>query len=64
MYPQLMFRAKLRKIIKKNHLKINIFYDREILLYITWACLRNDYLFETHSFDKMYPQTELHENKS
>ena len=23
------------------HLKISIFYSREILLYITWACLHN-----------------------
>ena len=41
MYPQLMFLAK-KKNIKKFHLKINIFYSGEILLYIAWVCLHND----------------------
>ena len=28
------------------HLKINIFFSREILLYIAWACLRNDIMYQ------------------
>ena len=41
MYPQSMFRAKIRKIstfLSENY----YFYSREKLQYITRACLRND----------------------
>ena len=36
------FRTKKEKNITFFHLEINIFYSREILLYIAWACLRNE----------------------
>ena len=39
MYPQSTFRAKIRKIFKKNLSEYDHFYSREILLYIAWACL-------------------------
>ena len=41
MYPQSMFRAKIRKMFKKKSSENEHFYSREILLYIVWACLRN-----------------------
>ena len=39
--PKIYVLSKNKKNIKKFHLKINIFFNREILLYIAWACFRN-----------------------
>ena len=35
---------KIKENIQKIHLKINIKYNHEILLYIAWAGLRNEML--------------------
>ena len=40
-YPQSMFTAKIRKILKKKSSENEHFYSCEILLFIAWACLRN-----------------------
>ena len=46
MYPQSMFRAKIRKTSQFFSEKYR-FYSREKLQYITWACFRNDVLHST-----------------
>ena len=36
--------SKNKKIVKKNQMKIVIFYWYEKSLYVAWACFRNGYL--------------------
>ena len=56
MYPQSMFCAKIRKKNQNISFKNYHFYSREILQYITWACLRNGkcHLCYTYTGDEFH----------